>query len=104
GRVLRRRSPNWRPQAKARRETLEEDEWYVVDLASELAIPKNTLHAWIRRGWVRHRHLEGYRAPCICWAAADELLRLRQLFRTPRGWWDPPLPRELITPRPRTGD
>ena len=104
GRVLRRRSPDWKPQAKAPREMLEENEWSVVDLASELGIAKNTLHAWVRRGWVRHRHLEGYRAPCICWADADELRRLRQLHRTPRGWWDQPLPRELVTPKPRIED
>ena len=83
---------------------LEGGERFAVDLASELGIPKNLLHLWIRRGWVRHRRLDGYRAPCICWADADELRRLHRLYRTPRGWWDPPLPRELITPKPRTED
>jgi len=83
---------------------LAENEWFVADLASKLGIAKNTLHAWVRRGWVRHRHLEGYRAPCICWADAAELQRLCQLQRTPRGWWDQPLPQELITPKPGAED
>ena len=91
---------------KTRRETLEEDAWSVVDLTSELGIPKNTLHAWVRRGWVRHRRLEGYRAPCICWADADELRRLRQRgcsARRARDGGTRLCSDELITPKPRTG-
>ena len=76
------------------------DEWLVLDLAAELNVPKNTLHAWIRRGWVRHRKLAGYRAPCVCWVDGEELRRLRQLRKMPHGWWDPPLPAELTTPKP----
>jgi hypothetical protein len=75
----------------------------VADLSAQLGIPKNTLHAWIRRGWIRYRRLEGYLAPCLSWANARELRRLRKLYRTPRGWWDPPLPAELTTPGPLPG-
>ncbi|MBA3558880.1 MAG: recombinase family protein [Gemmatimonadaceae bacterium] len=79
---------------------LKENEWLVIDLARELGMPKNTLHAWIRQGWVHVvRQLPGYRGRLICWADADELDRLRRLEQTNRGWWDPPLPLDLITPR-----
>jgi hypothetical protein len=72
----------------------------VIDLAGKLGIGKNTLHAWLQRGWVRYRRLPGYRGRCVCWANAGELERLGRLADTPRGWWDPPLPSELTTPKP----
>ncbi len=100
GRILRRRSSEAKPRQRVQRGLLQKHEWFVVDLAEKLRIPKNTLHAWIRRGWIRARSQPGYRAPCICWADADERARLRKLHRTPRGWWDPPLPGELTTPKP----
>ena len=79
---------------------LAENEWLVISLAQELSMPKNTLIAWINRGWVHVvRRLPGYRGRLICWADADELNRLCRLKHTKRGWWDPPLPAELITPK-----
>ena len=44
--------------------------------------------------------LTGPRAPWACWVDAGELRRLRRLRQTPHGWWDPPLPTELTTPKP----
>ena len=85
---------------KSERAGLGRDEWFVIDLAGKLGIGKNTLHAWLRRGWVRYRRLPGYRGRCVCWADAGELKRLGRLAHTPRGWWDPPLPSELTTPKP----
>jgi hypothetical protein len=103
GRILRRRTPGWEAVGLRGRGQVQKDEWLVADLSAELGVSKNTLHAWMRRGWVQYRRLEGYRAPCLCWADASELRRLRRLHRTPRGWWDPPLPADLTTPRPRPG-
>jgi DNA invertase Pin-like site-specific DNA recombinase len=100
-RILRRRSPSPKPLAERWRGELRKDEWFVADLAVELGTPKKTLHAWLRRGWIQYRVLTGYRAPCVCWADADELRRLRRLRQTPHGWWDPPLRAELTTPKPR---
>jgi hypothetical protein len=57
--------------------------------------------AWLKNGWVRFRRLPGYRGRCLCWADAAELKRLRKLRDTPHGWWDPPLPAALTTPKPR---
>lgn len=76
-------------------------EWLVIDLAKEIGLSKSALHGWIKKGWVRvQRQLSGYRGQLICWADADELRRLRKLRATSRGWWDPPLPAELTTPKP----
>jgi DNA invertase Pin-like site-specific DNA recombinase len=88
------------PKAKASVGMLNENEWLVIDLATQLKMPKNSVWAWIKRGWVRViRQLPGYRGRVICWADADELDRLRRLRQTRHGWWDPPLPPELTTPK-----
>ena len=88
--------------ARAHRGLLRENEWLFIDLAAQLAIPKNTLFAWIKRGWVRViRQLRGYRGRTICCADAEDVNRLRRLRQTKHGWWDPPLPVELTTPRRR---
>jgi hypothetical protein len=48
--------------------------------------------------------LPGYRGRLICWADAEELVRLRRLQQTRHGWWAPPLPTELTTPKtPKKG-
>jgi hypothetical protein len=101
-RLVRRHTPGGdRPPRESDRAVLGQDEWFVIDLASKLGIGKNTLHAWLRRGWVRYRQLPGYRGQCVCWADPGELERLGQLARTPRGLWDPALPSELTTPTDR---
>lgn len=88
-------------KAKAPKATLEPNEWLAIDLAERLKMPKNTLFSWIKRGWVRTiRQLPGYRGRIICWADANELERLHHLRETKHGWWDPPLPAELTTPKP----
>jgi len=88
------------PKARAPEGLLQDDEWFVIDLAEHLKAPKNTLFAWIKRGWIRVvRQLPGYRGRTICWADASELDRLRRLRATKHGWWDPPLPTELTTPK-----
>lgn len=92
-------------RSKAPTGLLKENEWLVIGLAQELEMSRNTLLAWMRQGWVHVvRQLPGYRGRMICWADADDLDRLRQLNRTKRGWWDPPLPPELITPKKPSTD
>ena len=97
-RLLGRRAPGGLPR-NVDRSALGRDEWFVIDLAKRLGIGKNTLHAWLQRGWVRHRRLPGYRGRCICWADAGELKRLGRLVQAPRGWWAPAPPPELTTPK-----
>ncbi|MFV2066969.1 MAG: recombinase family protein [Pirellulales bacterium] len=79
---------------------LKENEWTINDLAERLDMPRTTLMSWIKRGWAHaSRQLPGHRGRILCWANADELDRLRQLRRTKRHFGDPPLPKELTTPR-----
>ena len=79
---------------------LKENGWLAGELAAKLNIPKNTLFGWIKRCWVRVvRQLPGYKGCMICWADTDEMERLRKLRETRHGWWDPPLPVELTTPK-----
>jgi hypothetical protein len=86
-------------RARAPRALLGDDEWLAIDLAAELAMPKNTLFSWIKRGCIRVvRQVPGYRGRMICWADAAELDRLRRLRQTKHGWWDLPLSTELTTP------
>jgi DNA-binding transcriptional MerR regulator len=79
---------------------LEENEWYVNDLAERLDIPRTTLLSWVKRGWIHvSRKLPGYRGRIVCWANTDELDRLRRLRKSKRHFGDPPLPKELTTPQ-----
>ena len=97
-RKLRHQQPG--AKVESHRAFLKENEWLAIDLAAKLEMPKNTLFSWIRRGWIHVvRQLPGYRGRTICWADTDELDRLQRLRRTKHGWWDPPLPAELTTPK-----
>ena len=84
-RLVRRHTPGDRTPRKSDRAALGRDEWFVIDLAGKLGIGKNTLHAWLQRGWVRYRRLPGYRGRCVCWADAGELERLGRLARHATG-------------------
>ena len=78
---------------------LQENEWYVNDLAQQLGMPRNTLISWAKHGWVHvSRKLLGYRGRIILWADTGEIQRLRQLRQTKHNSGDPPLPRELTMP------
>jgi DNA invertase Pin-like site-specific DNA recombinase len=55
------------------------DEWWLADLAAEVGIRYVSLHAWIRRGWVRARKVSSAAGMQAVWADTQELRRLRQL-------------------------
>lgn len=86
------RSPRTRARA-----SLENHEWWLAALARRLGMPDTTLHAWVRRGWVRARQ-EPETQRWILWADAREVERLRQRRAVPAGyyshqrWLDPALP------------
>ena len=100
-RLLKRQSKGTPPGASGNSVVLEKHEWFVRDLAQRLKIGKNTLHAWLQRGWVTYRRLPGYCGRCVCWADKQELRRLQKLVQTPRDWWTANLPSELTTPKQR---
>ena len=99
---LRRERPtSQRAPSQAR---LQENEWFLSDLAAKLVMAKSTLAKWIKRGWVHvPRQLPGYCGKLICWADADELDRLRRLRACPlsRNPYGQPYPADLMTPKPR---
>lgn len=67
-------------------ELLEEHEWWLVQLAARIGMPKQTLYAWVRHGGVRSRRSEGYGRPWAVWADEEELQRLRGLRELPHGY------------------
>ena len=89
------------PRALTEESVLQDNEWWLTDLARQLAIPVPTVHTWLRRGWIISRKLAGARSRWILWADGDELDRLRRLRSSPRGWADQPYPPDLTTPKAR---
>jgi hypothetical protein len=65
-------------------------EWWLSDLCRELAMPRPTVHCWVRRGWIRGRKLSGVGGRWVLWADAEELERLRRLRAYRRSWPDEP--------------
>jgi hypothetical protein len=101
GRLLRKYFPSNCHRRSSLRESLQSDEWLPNELARRVGIGKTTIHRWIEFGWVRHRIIpHGHRRLHACWADAAELARLTKLAKTPRHWYDPPLPGRLTTPGP----
>jgi DNA invertase Pin-like site-specific DNA recombinase len=79
---------------------LRANEWWLAELAAELAMPIATLHRWQRVAWITSRKVAAAGGRWAIYADADELLRLRRLRDAPRGW-PKPYPTELITPKPK---
>ena len=73
------------------------DEWLLADLAKELGIKMQNIHAWLRRGWVTGRQIASSQRHWILWADKKELERLHQLSKLT--YRDRPYPKSLTTPR-----
>jgi DNA invertase Pin-like site-specific DNA recombinase len=69
-----------------KQEELNENEWWLADLARQLDISGVTLYSWLRRGWLRARQEEHSRR-WIVWADAAEVERLRQRHARPAGYY-----------------
>lgn len=91
------------PPAHRLDHNLSNNEWWLADLAAELAMPIATLHRWQRVGWVNSRKVRDAAGRWAIYADTDELDRLRSLRNAPRGW-PQPYPVELITPKPKPED
>jgi DNA invertase Pin-like site-specific DNA recombinase len=87
------------PRSVTSEQHLQANEWWLADLAAELSMPIATLHRWQRVGWVTSRKVTAAGGRWAIFADADELIRLRRLRDSPRGW-PLPYPKELITPQP----
>jgi DNA invertase Pin-like site-specific DNA recombinase len=64
-------------------ELLGEDEWWLTDLARELAMSHLKLRDWANRGWL-HSRKTPLQGRWILWADQDELVRLRKLLEQSR--------------------
>jgi DNA invertase Pin-like site-specific DNA recombinase len=64
-------------------ELLGRDEWWLTDLARELAMSHLKLRDWANRGWM-HSRKTPVQGRWILWADAEELARLRQLLAQSR--------------------
>ncbi len=91
------------PRSVTSERHLEADEWWLADLAAELAMPIATMHRWQRVGWVASRKVTAAGGRWAIYADADELHRLRRLRDSPRGW-PQPYPDELITPKEQNAE
>ena len=59
-------------------EKLAVDEWWIRDLADELAVGYNRFKEWAKKGYVHSRRI-GKRKHLVIWADAEERDRLRRL-------------------------
>lgn len=64
------------PKGPKRPPSDDPNEWWLADLAAELAMPVVTLHGWIRCGWLKTRLRNGQR---VAIAGPAELKRLRRV-------------------------
>jgi DNA invertase Pin-like site-specific DNA recombinase len=77
---------------------LQENEWWIKDLANHLGMPRSSLDHWRQSGWVNARKLSGRRGRWVIWADESEVERLKKLRAERRRWSDCPFPLELTTP------
>jgi DNA invertase Pin-like site-specific DNA recombinase len=93
-----------RPRVVAEPGVLGEHEWLLTDLARELKMPPETLHRWIRVGWVHARKLPTPRGQWVIWADADERERMTRIRTCPRGWSDENILAQLTNPKARENE
>jgi DNA invertase Pin-like site-specific DNA recombinase len=86
-------------QPHGSRSDLGEDEYRPGGLSQRLGIGRDTIHRWIRAGWVTSRRdAEGHH---VIWADSSELARLREIHALPRTWATEGRLAELARPKPR---
>jgi hypothetical protein len=76
-----------RPHRPAARRRPGPHEWWLDDLAAELAMPPITLHSWLRRGWVHARQESRRPYRWIIHADPHQLAELRLRRSRPAGWY-----------------
>jgi len=90
-----------RPRAMVDGSVLTPHEYWLTDLARELAMPIATLHKWQRSGWVQSRKVAVAAGRWAIWADEEERKRLRRLRAYQRKWPEPRYPEVLTTPKAR---
>lgn len=92
-------TPLRRPRAP-KSPPLRRNEWWLPELATHLEIPVETLYAWLRRGWVHAKQLDGKQGRWLVWAPRVEVERLKRLRTRERSWMDQGSPDATPAPRP----
>jgi DNA invertase Pin-like site-specific DNA recombinase len=82
-----------------REDLLQRNEWWIPDLARELAVIAVKVHYWVKRAWIHYRRTPSGKH-LIVWADQDELRRLRQLADKKSSWFAAKHP-ELVVPKKR---
>lgn len=82
-----------------RDELIREHEWRIPDLAGHLVVIPQTVHRWVRHGWVHSRRTPSGKH-IIVWADKDEIRRLKRMAKVKNTWLRVSRP-HLITPKPR---
>ena len=85
-----------------RKNFVEENEWWIPDLARELEVISVKIHYWVKQGWINYRRTPSGKH-LIVWADQDELRRLRQLAGKKTSWFAAKHP-ELVVPKKRLPD
>ena len=80
-------------------ELLEENEWWIPDLARKLKVISVKIHYWMKQGWINHRRTPSGKH-LIVWADQVELHRLRKLAGKKTSWFAAKHP-ELVVPKQR---
>ena len=63
-----------------RDDLLQKHERWISDLARELGVIPQTIHYWIKQGWIHSRRTPSGKYLMV-WADKDEMRRLKQLAR-----------------------
>jgi DNA invertase Pin-like site-specific DNA recombinase len=82
-----------------RDELLQENEWWIPDLAQQVVVIPQKIHHWVTQGWVHSRRTPSGRH-IIVWADQDEIRRLKKMTKVKSTWLRVSHP-HLITPKPR---
>jgi DNA invertase Pin-like site-specific DNA recombinase len=82
-----------------RDDLVENEEWWISDLARELGVIPQKIHYWVKQGWVHSRRTPSGKH-LVVWADQDELQRLRRLATGKNSWIGTRHP-ELVIPRSR---
>jgi DNA invertase Pin-like site-specific DNA recombinase len=82
-----------------RADLLQKDEWRIPDLARQLGVIQQTIHHWIKQGWIHSRRTPSGKHHVV-WADKDEIRRLKKITKVKNSWIKVSHP-DLIIPKPR---
>lgn len=83
-----------------RDKTLDENEWWIPDLATKIGVHQQRVHYWAKQGWVHFRKTNSNKH-WIVWADKDEIKRLKKLSKTSNSYTAKNNP-DLVIPKARS--